>query len=152
MHEDQWFGIRTSRLVVLCWTYWRFVWLNVIFSDLLHSIFMFLNLIYDNIFFDNLIHMQRVASTSRLGLFLVSSTRFEIIVSYEYAVNMPSGDCVKYVTAVVLGTVPNYWSRIYSRYNCIIHIQTNSIIHKQTNSSFESRIRLPAPNKSVCTV
>lgn len=26
---------------------------------------MFLNLIYDNIFFDNLIHMQRVASTAK---------------------------------------------------------------------------------------
>ena len=151
MHEDQWFGIRTSRLVVLCWTYWRFVCLNVIFSDLLHSIFMFLNLIYDNIFFDNLIHMQRVASTAKTRA--IPGKQYTLRnVSYEYAVNMPSGDCVKYVTAVVLGTVPNYWSRIYSRYNCIIHIQTNSIIHKQTNSSFESRIRLPAPNKSVCTV
>ena len=101
---------------------------------------MFLNLIYDNIFFDNLIHMQRVASTSRLGLFLVSSTRFEIIVSYEYAVNMPSGDCVKYVTAVVLGTVPNYWSRIYSRYNCIIHIQTNSIRSRKFEAGYVSKL------------
>ena len=113
---------------------------------------MFLNLIYDNIYiFDNLIHMQRVASTAKTRA--IPGKQYTLRnVSYEYAVNMPSGDCVKYVTAVVLGTVPNYWSRIYSRYNCIIHIQTNSIIHKQTNSSFESRIRLPAPNKSVCTV
>ena len=63
--------------------------------------------------------MQRVASTAKTRA--IPGKQYTLRnVSYEYAVNMPSGDCVKYFTAVVLGTVPNYWSRIYFRYNYII--------------------------------
>ena len=101
---------------------------------------MFLNLIYDNIYiFDNLIHMQRVASTAKTRA--IPGKQYTLRnVSYEYAVNMPSGDCVKYVTAVVLGTVPNYWSRIYSRYNCIIYIQTNSIRSRKFEAGYVSKL------------
>ena len=50
---------------------------------------MFLNLIYDNIFFDNLIHMQRVASTAKTRA--IPGKQYTLRnVSYEYAVNMPS--------------------------------------------------------------